>query len=157
LLYIGDIPFIKSGEINANATEQFISKEGLKSSSARKVKKGDILYALYGATSGEVAIANLEGAINQAVLCIRTNQVKFFLKSFLEYKKEKFTRTFLQGGQGNLSAQIVKSFKIPVPSLPEQQKIADFLTAIDKKIAQTETQLELTRTYKKGLLQQLFV
>ncbi|MBK6930019.1 MAG: restriction endonuclease subunit S [Saprospirales bacterium] len=37
--YTGDIPFIKSGEINSDQTEQFISEEGLKNSSAKKVQK----------------------------------------------------------------------------------------------------------------------
>ncbi len=43
--------------------------------------KGDLLYALYGATSGAVALSKINGAINQAVLCIRTNENKFFLKT----------------------------------------------------------------------------
>jgi type I restriction enzyme S subunit len=68
----GDIPFIRSGEINSDKTEQFISQLGLKNSSAKMVAKGDILFALYGATSGEVGISKLNGAINQAVLCIKS-------------------------------------------------------------------------------------
>ena len=43
------------------------------------------------------------------------------------------------------------------PSLPEQHKIASFLTAIDKKIEQVSTQLEKTKAWKKGLLQKMFV
>ena len=54
--YDGKIPFIRSGEINNNFTELFISEDGLNNSSAKLVSKGDILYALYGATSGEVYI-----------------------------------------------------------------------------------------------------
>lgn len=47
--------------------------------------------------------------------------------------------------------------RIPYPSLPEQQKIAAFLTAIDDKITLVADQIEKTKTYKKGLLQQMFV
>ena len=60
--YEGNIPFIRSGEIKSKQTELFISDEALKNSSAKMVEKGDILYALYGATSGEVAISQINGA-----------------------------------------------------------------------------------------------
>jgi type I restriction enzyme S subunit len=47
-------------------------------------------------------------------------------------------------------------FLIPVPSQPEQQKIAEFLTSIDEQItAQSET-LEMLKSHKKGLMQGLF-
>ena len=69
--YSGSIPFIKSGEIYFDKTEQFLSEEGLNNSSAKMVEIGDLLYALYGANSGEVAISKVRGAINQAILCIR--------------------------------------------------------------------------------------
>ncbi|HCJ4552476.1 TPA: restriction endonuclease subunit S, partial [Staphylococcus aureus] len=72
--YKGDIPFIRSGEISKTYTELKINEEALNNSSAKLVEVGDLLYALYGATSGEVAISKINGAINQAVLCIRTNE-----------------------------------------------------------------------------------
>jgi type I restriction enzyme S subunit len=46
---------------------------------------------------------------------------------------------------------------ISTPSLPEQTKIANFLTAIDKKITNNQTQLDAVKQYKQGLLQQMFV
>ncbi|MDQ7091642.1 MAG: restriction endonuclease subunit S [Methylococcales bacterium] len=155
--YTGNIPFIKSGEISKSKTEQFISKEGLNSSSARMVNKGDILYALYGATSGEVAVSKINGAINQAVLCIKSEFNHYFIYYWLRLKKEVIVSTFIQGGQGNLSANIVKSLKINLPSLEEQTKIANFLTELDNKISLVEKQLNGTKEYKKGLLQKMFV
>ncbi|WP_298356380.1 restriction endonuclease subunit S [Runella sp.] len=153
----GEIPFIRSGEIHSESTEQFITELGLKNSSAKMVKVGDILYALYGATSGEVGISKINGAINQAILCIRSVNNHFYISSFLSHQKENITKTYLQGGQGNLSAEIIKSLLIPLPSLPEQTKIANFLTAIDTKIETVAKQIGQTQSYKKGLLQQLFV
>lgn len=59
----------------------------------------------------------------------------------------------------------VKSLRLPMfekmpiqlPTLPEQQKIASFLSALDDKIAQTTLQIEKMQLWKKGLLQQMFV
>ena len=154
--YSGDIPFIKSGEISSSYTEFSITEQALNNSSAKKVNAGDILYALYGATSGEVAIAKIDGAINQAVLCIRSQNNHRFLFYNLGRKKTKIISTFLQGGQGNLSAEIIKSVPIKLPSSNEQKKIANFLSAIDKRIEQLEMKKSLFEQYKKGMMQKIF-
>jgi type I restriction enzyme S subunit len=155
--YSGNIPFIGSGKIGSSIVEQFITEEALANSSAKMVKKGDLLYALYGATSGEVAISKIDGAINQAVLCIRSKENIFFIFYWLFFEKENILSTYLQGGQGNLSAQIIKSLVLPLPSYEEQTKIAAFLSAIDQKIDFVSQQLKQAKAFKKGLLQQMFV
>lgn len=155
--YSGNIPFIGSGNISDADVDSFVTDEAVKNSSAKIVEKGDLLYALYGATSGEVAVSKIKGAINQAVLCIRTEESKEFLYQLLKYNKDKITSKFLQGGQGNLSANILKKLNIILPIKEEQTKIANFLSAIDNKIDLVNTQLETTQLFKKGLLQQMFV
>ena len=137
---------------------QFINETALKQSSAKLVKKGDLLYALYGATSGEVSISKINGAINQAVLCI-TSEIfnKVYLLNYLQFQKVAIVEKYIQGGQGNLSADIVKKLTIPFPSFQEQGKIAAFLATIDDKISRTQAQIENTQAYKKGLLQKMFV
>lgn len=152
----GEIPFIRSGEIHFEKTEQFISDLGLQNSSAKMVERGDILFALYGATSGEVGISKINGAINQAILCIKSSQNHYFITSFLSYQKDIIIKKYLQGGQGNLSTEIVKSLTISFPSLPEQQKIAEFLTGIDEKIDKVERQIKKMADWKKGLMQRMF-
>ena len=155
--YTGKIPFIGSGNIYDTEVFSFISEEALASSSAKLVKKGDLLYALYGANSGESAISKLEGAINQAILCIRSKESDDFLNYLLVLNKDKIVVKYLQGGQGNLSAQIIKKLKYKIPSIVEQNKIASFLSSIDKKIELVDFQLERNKEFKKGLLQQMFV
>lgn len=154
--YVGEIPFIKSGEISTNKTAQAINEEALKTSSAKMVQRGDILYALYGATSGQVAISQINGAINQAVLCIRPEANNYFIYSVLESKKSVILSTYLQGGQGNLSANIIKNLEIKLPSLAEQEKIAKFLTAVDARIDDGARKLELLRNYKTAVSQKIF-
>ncbi|WP_017851841.1 restriction endonuclease subunit S [Leptospira interrogans serovar Szwajizak] len=48
------------------------------------------------------------------------------------------------------------SIKFPIPSLPEQQKIADCLSSIDELISIQAQKLDALKSHKKGLLQQLF-
>ena len=153
----GDIPFIRSGEINSAYTEQYISTEGLKNSSAKMIEVGDLIYALYGATSGEVGISQIKGAINQAILCIRTNMNNIFLLNYLKIQKENIIKTYLQGGQGNLSAEIIKSLQIPVPFPEEQSKIAELLLSLDEKINLENDLLSQYEKQKKYLLTNLFI
>ena len=60
-------------------------------------------------------------------------------------------------GVPQLTAPQLKKYHLNYPSIKEQQKIANFLSAIDKKIELVAEQLEQARTYKKGLLQQMFI
>ena len=57
----------------------------------------------------------------------------------------------------NITNESFFALPISLPSIKEQTKIANFLTAIDEKISHTQTQLEAAKLYKKGLLQQMFV
>ena len=134
--YDGDIPFIRSGEIYSDKTELFITELGMKNSSAKMVHEGDILYALYGATSGEVSRAKLDGAINQAILAIVPNDDinANFLVEWFRKEKDKITDTYLQGGQGNLSAQIIKELEVTIPSYDEQNKIGLYFEQLNTLI-----------------------
>ena len=156
--YNGTIPFIRSGEISGERTELFITEEGLNKSSAKSVHKGQILYALYGATSGEVSLSKIDGAINQAILAISTKEgySNAFLSFWLRKEKDRITATFLQGGQGNLSGEIVKNLIVPIPSQLEQTKIGDFFNQLDGIITLHQRKLEALKKLKRTLLQKMF-
>lgn len=147
--YDGNIPFIRSGEISSDKTELFISEEGLNRSSAKMVKIGDILYALYGATSGEVSISKLKGAINQAILAIQPHQNydSQFLMQWLRKSKENIIGTYLQGGQGNLSGNIVKELIIDIPTYEEQKEIGAYLKKLDHLITLHQRKRMLRRCF----------
>ena len=149
--YDGSIPFIRSGELHMNKTELFITEEGLNNSAAKMVEIGDLLLALYGATSGDIAIGQIKGAINQAILCIRTTQNKKFIESVWKKHVEKLLQTYLQGGQGNLSADIVKNISFYFANSSEQMKLAKFISLLDERIATQNKIIEKLQSLIKGL------
>ena len=157
--YNGQIPFIRSAEINSEITELFLTEEGLKNSSARLVDVGDILYALYGATSGEVGRARLKGAVNQAILVIKPHKEydSEFLTDWLRKNKESIVETYLQGGQGNLSGTIVKELLVCSPSHTEQEEIGSFFYNLDSLITLHQRKLDKLKNIKKSMLDNMFV
>lgn len=157
--YGGSIPFIRSAEINLNSTAVSITEVGLQNSAAKLVAKGDILYALYGATSGEVGVSQINGAINQAVLSIKPH-IGFdpqFLAVWLRSKKTAIVGTYLQGGQGNLSGNIIKSLDVEFPCIAEQIKIGNYFRKLDELISQHSTQLDKLKQIKSACLEKMFV
>lgn len=156
--YGGNIPFIRSGEIHEDRTQLYITQAGLNNSSAKIVEKGTILYALYGATSGDVGISKLRGAINQAILAIEpTKDIdNFFLAGFLQSYKNRIINEFLQGGQGNMSGSLVKKILLAIPSLPEQRAIASYFTALDAQITLHRERLEKLKQIKAACLEKMF-
>ena len=156
--YHGDVPFIRSGEINSEKTELFLTEEGLNNSSAKIVEVGDILYALYGATSGEVSISKIHGAINQAILAIKPikGYSSQFIMQWLKLQKKKVIGKYLQGGQGNLSGSIVKDLLVKFPNFEEQQKNGEFFEKLDKKIQLQQQKIDLLQEQKKGYMQKIF-
>jgi type I restriction enzyme S subunit len=154
--YGGSIPFIRSAEIDCTETELFLTDVGLKNSAAKLVARGDVLIALYGANSGDVALGKIEGAINQAILCLKSESSNAFIYQFLSHRQSWIISTYLQGGQGNLSGDIVKSISLGFPTPAEQQKIAECLSSVDELIAAQARKLDALQTHKKGLMQGLF-
>ena len=115
------------------------------------VYKGDLLLALYGATSGDIAISQIEGAINQAILCINTQHSKEYIKSIWQKHVQKILQTYLQGGQGNLSADIVKNLSFYFASSKEQGKLANFIRLLDERITTQNKIIDKLQSLIKGL------
>jgi len=68
----------------------------------------------------------------------------------------KLNRLNDSGAKSGLNLSTIRTFLIPFPALPEQQKIASFLSAVDERIQLLSRKNELLAQYKKGLMQQLF-
>lgn len=157
--YRGRIPFITSSDLNQGVIKKVslnISEKGLKHSSAKMIKKGQLIVALYGATAGVVAISKINGAINQAVLAIQSDSFdKKYLYYWFQNNRQYILNKYTQGGQPNLSAIIIKNFLLPLPPLSEQQAIARVLSDVDGLIESLDRLINKKKMIKKGAMQQL--
>ena len=158
--YDGEIPFINSGDLNQRhikSVKGMLSSLGVENSSAKFVKKNTLLMALYGATAGVVAITHIDAVINQAVLAIvvKKNHDNNFIFFGLEQIKNTLVKKYRQGGQPNLSAKIIKSIKLRLPSLPEQKRITNILDTAKQEVESLKQLAEQYRTQKRGLMQKL--
>ena len=158
----GDIPWVKTGEVNYRSitkTEEKISKKGLEESSTRIIPSGSLLMAMYGegVTRGRVSILGIDAAINQACAAIFpfNNLYTYFLFYLFSINYEQIRNLGFGANQKNLSATLIKTIKIPIPPLPEQQQIADILVSVDKNIEANENKKKALDTIFQTLLQNL--
>ena len=139
----GNIPWLTTTEVTngyITKTNEYITEEGLKNSSAKLFPKDSLVIAMYGqgTTRGRTAKLGIETTTNQACAVlyekltdINTDYVWASLKS--QYEN---LRSISHGSaQPNLTAGDIFNFSIPVPPLAEQQKIVEQITALEDQIA----------------------
>ena len=132
-----------------------------------EVFENDIVVNITFAWEGAMAIANKihhKGLVSHRFPTYQTDESKILLNFFRYIFIQKDFLAELQlcspGGAGRnrvLSKKDFLEISILKPSVQEQAKIAEFLTAIDERIDHTTAQLTHTKQWKKGLLQQMFV
>jgi len=158
--YNGDIPFVKIEDItNAKkylySTLTTITKEGLNNSTTWLVPENSLILAIYGSL-GSVAINTIELATNQAILGIilrgEKAETEFFYYVFSYLNLRKYAK---RTTQANLTAEIIKDLKVPLPPLEEQKAIAHVLSSFDEAIQKTNEVIAKTGRLKKGLMQEL--
>jgi type I restriction enzyme S subunit len=115
-----------------------------------------ILIARVGANAGTINIVNGQFGVSDNTLVINSDELNL---KYLYFKLLNFNlnRLIFGSGQPLITGGQLKGLSFSFPSKEEQQKIANFLSGIDQKINQVETQINQTQTFKKGLLQQMFV
>ncbi len=160
----GSIRWMNSGELNHKKVYEVqgrITDDGLQNSSTKIIPEFCVLIGLagQGKTRGTVAMNMVELCINQSIAAILPNNK--FSSDFLYYNLDNRydeLRSLSAGGEGRggLNLQIIKSIEVPLPTLPEQQKIASCLSSIDTLIHLQTQKLDALKTHKKSLMQQLF-
>lgn len=81
----------------------------------------------------------------------------YYLYNFLKYKEKHIMSLRVGSGLPNIQKKDLINFKIYYPLIEEQNKIANFLFKVDKKIDLIQDQIDKMEEFKKGLLQQMFV
>ena len=156
-------PFFKVSDMNLAGNEHvmltanhYVTADQIKKNGYRPIGTSAILFAKVGA-----AIFHERKRIAQDFLM--DNNMMAFLPSDLpiDFAKHLFDRVRLSkyaqvGALPSYNASDIGALKVHIPTLPEQRKIADFLTAVDGRIGQLSQKKALLEDYKKGVMQQLF-
>ena len=126
--YGGNIPWLKTGDLNdgliINIPES-ITEEAVANSSAKINPTGSVLMAMYGATIGKLGILTFPATTNQACCaCIEYYAItQYYLFYFLLSHRDIFIAKGGGGAQPNISKEIIVNTAIPLPPLPEQERI----------------------------------
>lgn len=127
------------------------------------VNENDILFARTGASTGKSYLYDSkDGILYYAGFLIRfninkENNSKYIFYQTLTKKYQNWLKIMsMRSGQPGINAEEYKGFEMDVPSLPEQEKIANFLSSVDTKIEKLEKKKKLLEKYKKGMIQKLF-
>lgn len=164
--YVGNIPWIKTGEIFWNEifdSEEKISDSALENSSAKIFPVDTIVVAMYGmgVTRGRAGILKIEAATNQAVCAlIPDKRVHYkFLFYFFMNNYEKFRAQSVGGNQLNLSGKLISKFEIGIPSISEQTEIVRLLDSFfvkEQKAKELCSVLDKIDLIKKSILARAF-
>lgn len=161
--YNGGIPWLNTNEVNfcnIYSTSKTISQKGLDNSAAKYIPVNTVIIAMYGVTAGKSAIAKIPLTTNQACcnLVIDEKQADYrYVYYFLKIQSENLNKLANGGAQQNLNSQIIKRFKIALPSLPVQNHIASILSTYDTLIENNMKRIRLLEKMAENLYKEWFV
>ena len=159
--YDGDIPWIRSGEIDFNvitSAERNITKKGYENSSAKLIRKGSVVMAMTGATVAKAAIIDFETSANQSVCAIETNEnIANYKYVYYNLAKDYFKiKSSAQGALTSLNLAMIKQIEIPIPSLSEQERIVGILDTFTSAIDNLKAQIAQRRKQYSWFLDKLY-
>lgn len=155
--------WVKSKELldcSIDDTEERISDKGLNNSSAKYFSEHTVLVAMYGANVGQLGWLKRPATVNQAVCGLVVNDKKadwrFVFYSLLLNRGDLIVQA--QGAaQQNLNQDLIRQFRIPLPLLPMQHRIADILSAYDELIENHQRRIKILEEMARSLYREWFV
>lgn len=158
-----EIPWLSSGEVHkkyVTETDDMISKEGLKNSSAKWIEEGSVLIALagQGKTRGTAAIARIPMTTNQSIAAIKFDETVYPDYAFqnLDSRYDELRNISSgDGTRGGLNKQLLSDLEMMLPEYDEQKKIGDCFRSLDHLITLHQRELDEMAKMKKALMQQL--
>lgn len=172
---IGSMRIVRVSDLSATSIKQnnlkiYFPEEKVQSVERYRIKSDDIIVTTVGSRPDlqESAVgrgiyieSNLHGFLNQNLLILRAKDN--FVARFISYQINTnryidYIKSIQRGNanQANITVVDLLEYKVVVTSHAEQQKIAQFLTAVDSKISQLTEKNRLLKEYKTGVMQQLF-
>jgi type I restriction enzyme S subunit len=156
----GTIGWVKSKELNNSFiidTEEKITEDALKNSSAKLFPKHSVLIAMYGATVGEIGITTNEFTCNQAICSFLPNEnYPFsFIYNFLLHSKQDIIGRAVGSAQQNISQQVLLQFKLVIPPSELVQEYHRIVFPLFQKIQDNIEENERLRDLRDSLLPKL--
>ncbi len=160
----GTTPWVKTLDLNnsyVKTTDECITDDAIRESSVVVHPPGTILVAMYGGFNqiGRTGLLKIEASTNQAISAVRLDLTvadSYFVLEALNHYRYLWKRYAASSRKDpNITRDDVDAFKIPLPPLPTQRRIAAILQTWDRAIALAEQQLQLLQNRKRGLMQLL--
>lgn len=159
----GSIPWLNTNEVNfcrIYSTEKKITQLGYENSAAKYIDENSVIVAMYGVTAGKSAIAKIRLTTNQACCNLSIDGKKAdyeYVYYYLKLQSETLNKLANGGAQQNLNSKIIKDFKIPLPPLAIQHRIASILSAYDSQIENNQKRIKLLEQMAENLYKEWFV
>jgi len=146
------------GNLNLNGTEKKITERAVKECSLKVLQPGNLLLTSR-ATIGFTAINSSPVTINQGMAALIRKKENKTDETFYAYYFSSLKSYLEQLGAGStfkeVSKATIKKLRVPLPPLPEQRKIAEILSTVDKKLELERKRKEKLERIKKGLMNNL--
>lgn len=160
--YGGNIPWLKTGDLNdgiVNETSEKITELGVKNSSVKVNKPGNVLIAMYGATIGKLGIVGEKELVTNQACCgcsLFDGVYNWYLFYYLLSSRKQLIDLGSGGAQPNISKNKIEKFVFPLPPLSEQSriaaKIAQLFALLRKVESSTQQYAELQTLLKSKVL-----